>query len=232
MRVIRQLADLQAIDSKLDSDRKRYAEIQTALQPPESLQALQTDRDKTEARLEHWRTEREKRKAARVDQVNRIKAQETQLYSGRVKDAREQVALANNVESLKKHLDTLEEADLEAILEVEQAETDLVEAETRLEQAQIVWMQQEDELQKEQQTLIAHARQLKGKRDAAASRIPPDMQARYETLRKKLGGVAVAPVQGAGCGGCGASLPTALRQQVHGSDVFNCPICGRMLVDL
>jgi len=231
MRVIDQLAELQAIDSKLDADRKRYAEIQAALKPPGSLQEATSTRDETAARLQHWTEEREQRKTARVDQVNRIKAQETQLYSGRVKDAREQVALSNNVESLKKHLDTLEEADLEAILEVEQAENDLVEAETRLEAEQLVWMKQEDELQKEQKTLVAHARQLKSQRDAAASRIQPDMLERYEALRKKLGGVAVAPLQGAGCGSCGASLPTALRQQVHGNAILECPICGRMLVD-
>jgi predicted nucleic acid-binding Zn-ribbon protein len=231
MRVIDHLADLQSIDSKLDADRKRYAEIQAALKPPGSLQEATSARDEILVRLAHWRGEREQRKTARVDQNNRIQAQEKQLYSGRVKDAREQVALSNNVESLKKHLDTLEEADLEAILEVEQAENDLVEAEARLEQEQLVWMQQEDELQKEQKALIAHARQLKNQRDTIASRIQSDALKRYDALRKKLGGMAVAPLQGAGCGGCGASLPTALRQQVHGSDILECPICGRMLVD-
>jgi len=231
MRETDQLAELQSIDSKLDADRKRYAEIQAALQPPKSVQEAKSARDETAARLQHWTEERERRKTERVDQVNRIKAQETQLYSGRVKDPREQVALANNVESLKKHLDTLEEADLEAILEVEQAENDLIEAETKLERMQADWAEQEAGLQKEQKTLIAHARQLKGQRDSAAGRIRPDLLERYETLRKKLGGVAVATIQGAGCGGCGASLPTALRQQVHGSDILECPICGRMLVD-
>ena len=231
MRVIDQLADLQSIDSKLDVDRKRYAEIQAALKPPGSLQEATSSRDEIVARLEHWREERKQRAVAGADQKARIQAQEKQLYSGRVKDAREQVALANNVESLKKHFDTLEEAELEAILEVEQAESDLVEAEARLEQKQLLWMQQEDDLQKEQKALIAHARQLKSQRDAVASRIQSDALKRYEALRKKLGGVAVAHLQGAGCGGCGASLPTALRQQVHGSDILACPICGRLLVN-
>jgi predicted nucleic acid-binding Zn-ribbon protein len=231
MRVIDQLAALQSIDSKLDADRRRYAEIQAALQPPASLQAAESARDETKARLEHWRRERKQRETAVADQRNRIRAQEKQLYSGRVKDAREQVALARNVESLKKYLDTLEEAELEAILEVEQAENDLTEAERKLAEEQAVWAQKEAGLQQERQALIAHARHLKSQRQPAADRLQPAMLKRYETLRKKLGGVAVARIKGANCGGCGASLPTALRQHVHGGDVFTCPICGRMLVD-
>ena len=231
MRVIDQLAALQAIDSKLDADRRRYAEIQAALQPPASLQAAKSTRDEIKARLEHWRRERSQRETAVKDQRARIQAQEKQLYSGRVKDAREQVALAKNVESLKKHLDTLEEAELEAILEVEQAESDLAEAERTLAEEQAAWAQKEAGLQQERQALIVHARQLKSQRQPAANRLQPVILKRYEVLRKKLGGVAVVQMKGASCGGCGASLPTALRQQVHGSDVFTCPICGRMLID-
>ena len=231
MRVIDQLTALQSIDSKLDADRKRYAEIQSALQPPKSLQEAESARDETIARLEHWQGERKQRETATKDQRARIQAQEKQLYSGRVKDPREQVALSKNVESLKKHLGTLEESELEAILEVEQAESDLAGAESKLSKAQAVWAKTETELQQERQTLIAHARQLKGQRDLAASRMQPAMLKRYETLRKKLGGVAVVRMKGANCGGCGAAFPTALRQQVHSSDVVTCPICGRMLVD-
>ena len=231
MRVIDQLAALQAIDSKLDADRSRYAEIQAALQPPDSLQEAESARNETVARLERWRRERSQRETAAKDQQTRIQAQEKQLYSGRVKDPREQVALSNNVESLKKHFDTLEEAELEAILEVEQAESDLVEAETRFGKEQAVWAKTEAGLQQERQALIAHARQLKGQREPAASRMQPAMLKRYATLRKKLGGVAVVRMKGANCGGCGAALPTALSQQVRGSEVLACPICGRMLVD-
>ncbi len=231
MRVIDQLAALQTIDSKLDADRRRYAEIQAALQPPESLQEAESARDETIVRLEHWRGEQKQRETAAKDQRARIQAQEKQLYSGRVKDAREQVALANNVKSLKKHFYTLEEAELEAILEVEQAESDLAGAENKLSEEQTVWTKTEAGLQQERQALIAHARQLKGQREPAVSRMQPAILKRYETLRKKLGGVAVVRIKNANCGGCGAALPTALRQQVHGSDVLTCPICGRMLFD-
>ena len=231
MRVIDQLAALQTIDTELDADRKRYAEIQAALKPPASLQQAQAAYDEASARLKHWQKERRQCETATADQNAKIQTQEKRLYGGNVKDPREQVALQQNVEALKRHLGTLEEAELEAILEMEQAEGDVVGTGTTLENEQTAWARQEATLQQEREALILHARQLKAQRETAAAELPAATRKQYETLRQKLGGVAVARLQGAGCGGCGAALPTALRQQTHSSELIVCPICGRMLVD-
>ncbi len=229
MRLIDQLAALQTIDTALDADRHRYTELQTALQEPEGLRAGRLAREQAAAQLEHWRRERTQRENAIVDQQARIKAQEKQLYSGKVREAREQVALQQNVEMLKRQLGRLEEAALEAILEVEQAESNLQRAESSLSQMQIAWQQQERALQSEREALIASARQTKGQRDGAVGKLAPDLLKRYETLRQKHGGLAVARVHTGNCGGCGANLPTAVRQQAHGEALTPCPICGRLL---
>ncbi len=229
MRPIIQLAALQAIDTDLDADRKRYAEIQAELQPPLSLSQAQTARDEAVALVEQWRKEQKQREGEVADQNTKIQIQEKQLYGGRVKYPRELVAMQQNVEALKRHLETLEEAELEAILEAEQAESDLAEAEANLGEEQATWARTEAELQQERQSLILRAQKRKAQRDAAAASLPsPDLK-RYEILRERSGGVAVAPLQGAGCGGCGAALPTATRQQVHGDQIVTCPICRRML---
>ncbi|MCP4212544.1 MAG: hypothetical protein GY764_13860 [Halieaceae bacterium] len=230
MRPIIQLAALQAIDTDLDADRKRYAEIQAELQPPSSLSQAQTARNEAAALVEQWRKEQQQRERAVADQSTKVQTQEKQLYSGRVKDPRELVAMQQNVEALKRHLETLEEAELEAILEAEQAESDLAEAEVSLTEEQAAWASTEAGLQQERQSLILRARKRKAQRDTAAADLPPADLKRYEALRERSGGVAVAPLQGAGCGGCGAALPTATRQQVHGDQIVTCPICKRMLV--
>ena len=229
MRDIDQLVALQAIDTHLDADRKRYAAIQAALHPPASLQQAKETRAEIAARIEQWRGERRKYEREVADQTARIQAQEKQLYSGKVKDPREQVALQQNVESLKRHLETLEEAELEAILEQEQAESDLDEAEKKLAEEQEAWAETEANLIDERQTLISHAKHLKNERNAAAAGLDPALLKRYESLRQKHGGVAVAALQGSSCGGCGAALPTGLRQQIYGSEIITCPVCGRIL---
>lgn len=229
MRLIDQLAALQSIDTNFDADRHRYGEIQAALQEPETLRAARLARDQAATQVEHWRRERQQRETAINDQQARIKAQERQLYGSKVKDAREQISLQQNVEMLKRQLGRLEEAALEAILEVEQAESDLQQAEGVLADRQTAWQQQERELQAERETLITRARQTKSQRDAAVGKLAPDLFKRYEALRQKHGSLAVAKVQAGNCGGCGANLPTAVRQQAHGDGLTPCPICGRLL---
>ncbi|MCO6450022.1 MAG: hypothetical protein J5I90_04465 [Caldilineales bacterium] len=230
MRAIDQLAALQHLDAGLDADRRRYAEIQAALHEPEELQTARAERNEISRRLEDWRGERRQRETAAADQQTRVRETEKLLYSGKVRDAREQVALQNNVEALKRHQAALEEAALEAMLEQEQAESDLAEAEEKLGKLQAAWDRDKAELESDRQAVIGHARSLKAQRDTAASQIDKPLLQRYEALREKTGGVAVAAVQGANCGGCGAALPTAVRQQTHGDELITCPICRRLLV--
>ncbi len=229
MRLIEQLATLQTVDSTLDADRHRYAEIQAALHEPASLAAARAAREQAVAQLNHWRRERQQRETAVSDQQARIQAQEKQLYGNRVKDAREQVALQQNVEMLKRQLTRLEEAALESILELEQAEVTLARAESLLAIETASWQKEQAALQSEREALIARARQTKTQRDAVAAKLIPDLLKRYETLRQKHGGIAVAKIHGSNCGVCGAAIPTSVRQQAHGDALAPCPICGRLL---
>ncbi|NOZ72590.1 MAG: hypothetical protein GXP38_11885 [Chloroflexi bacterium] len=229
MRLIELLAALQSIDTKLDGHRKRYAEIQAALKIPAELVQAQNVKQKAEEQVAYWRKERQVREIAVADQNRHIKAQEQKLYGGRIKDPREQVALQKNVESLKRYLETLEEAVLEAIIELEQAEADLDKAGNALSQMQASWAQQEAELMAEKEKLIADARKLKAKRAQVSKHIPAPTLKQYESLRKSKQGLAVVALHGNSCSGCGATLPTAIRQQLHGDDLVFCPICGRLL---
>ncbi len=229
MRLIELLAALQSMDSKMDGHRRRYAEIQQALKMPDSLVNAQKNKEECEARLAHWRRERKQREAAVADQIRHIKDQEQQLYGGRIKDAREQVAMQKNVESLKKHLGTLEEGVLEAIMELEQAEQDVAAAGEQLSREQAAWAEKEAALLAEKEAIIADARTLKAKRTQVAGQLPADVLSRYERLRKAKQGIAVAKLQHGSCSGCGASLPKATQQRLYGDALVKCPLCGRIL---
>ncbi len=56
---------------------------------------------------------------------------------------------------------------------------------------------------------------------------------RYERLRARHGGVAVARLEGARCGGCHLDLSTAEVEAVRAVEpgtFADCPNCGRLLV--
>jgi predicted nucleic acid-binding Zn-ribbon protein len=59
------------------------------------------------------------------------------------------------------------------------------------------------------------------------------MLERYERLRTRLGGIAVARLEGTRCGGCHLDLSTAERDEVRTvpeGQFADCPQCGRLLV--
>ena len=231
MQTIKLLTSLQTIDLALDADRRTFAENKQAMQPSPELQKQAKRVKETEARLAHWRKERRGRDEKMAELSAKITGLEKQLYGGRIKDVREQVAMQQNVEALKRHLATLEESSLEAMLEQEEAEKNAAEAQETFAAMKQAWLDRKAALEKEQQTLVEHARGLKAKREQVVSALPESEVKRYEALRKKLGGLAVVKLQGRSCGGCGASLPTAVVQKVHEGQMVKCPICGRLIHD-
>jgi predicted nucleic acid-binding Zn-ribbon protein len=67
----------------------------------------------------------------------------------------------------------------------------------------------------------------------AASPIPEALLSRYERLRSKLAGVAVATLDGNRCTGCNLELPLLELERVRAADpdvVIECEQCGRILV--
>jgi len=231
MQPIKRFKALQETDSALDADRKQFADNKAAMQPSATLQSLAKQVKALSGHVAHWRKERSKRDASVAELAAKIARLEKKLYGGRIKDAREQVAMQQNIESLKRHLATLEEAALEAMLELEEHEQNLEATQARFAAQKAQWQEQKARLEKEQEALVAHARKLKNKRTQLAAAMPPADLARYESLRKKLGGLAVVKIQGRSCGGCGANLPTATVQKVHESKLATCPICRRLLYD-
>jgi uncharacterized protein len=69
-------------------------------------------------------------------------------------------------------------------------------------------------------------------RDAVAARLEAGLLSRYERLRERLGGVAVARLEGTRCGGCHLDLSTAEVAEVRAAgpgQFADCPQCGRLL---
>jgi predicted nucleic acid-binding Zn-ribbon protein len=66
-----------------------------------------------------------------------------------------------------------------------------------------------------------------------ASEVPDDLLARYEQLRRKLGGTGAARLVGASCGGCHLQLPAMELDRVRKAApdaIVYCDQCGRILV--
>ncbi len=229
MNNVQLLATLQRIDSALDADRRQFAANKEAMNPSPELKQLAARVKALEYQVEALEKERRQRDDEVADQVAKIKAEETRLYNGSIRDPREQIAVQQHIESMKRHLATLEERVLEILMRLEEHQAQLAQVRSRFEEEKAAWVERRAQLEKEQEALVAHARQLKAKRETVVEHIDPADLTWYETKRQKLG-VVVVSMQGRTCGGCGASLPTSVVQRVQAGEKVTCPVCGRLLV--
>lgn len=221
---------LQQIDSQIDQARARLAIIQQTLENDADLRAA-TERFAS-AEKAHQQTERAQRQAEADVQSQKIKIEqaESSLYSGTVRNPKELQDLQHDVASLKKHLTTLEDRLLEAMLATETAASSLNEARAALTQAESRLDAQTRSLTAERANLSHTIERLDAERKAAASPLDPKLLEQYEALRRERRGLAVATISDGACAACGTTLTPAQQQTARSSaQMIRCPTCGRIL---
>jgi predicted nucleic acid-binding Zn-ribbon protein len=74
---------------------------------------------------------------------------------------------------------------------------------------------------------------VEAERATAAAAVTPGLLTRYERLRAKLGGVAVAHLDGGRCTGCSLVLSRLELERLRAApedEIVECEQCGRLLV--
>jgi len=221
---------LQVVDSRMDEIRARLDEIRRTLENDEELRRAKDQVDKTEiahkAALKMLKGAEEEVDKQKV----KIVQSEASLYSGMVKNPKELQDLQNEVASLKRYLEVLEERLLEAMVEEEAEE---LTNQTALEALEKVRARLEDQnitFKTEQADLKKELERFESERQAALAPLEPRLLIIYENLRQERRGLAVAKVSDGACAACGTTLTPSQNQSARSTDqVFNCPTCGRIL---
>ena len=208
---------LQLVDSRMDEIRARLEEILQTLENDEEMRLAKKQASETEATLTLARQALKQAEAEVNKQKIKIEQSEANLYSGNVKNPKELQDLQNEVAALKRHLETLEDRQLEAMLEEEDADQADQAALNKTEQVKA-------RLADQNQTLTAEQRQ------ATLSPLDQSLLSVYEALRQRKRGFAVAAVNDGACAACGTTLSPAQMQNARStSQLYNCPTCGRIL---
>ena len=123
---------LQQVDSQIDQIQARLRAIQQIIENDVALRASSEHLATADRR--HKDTERLLKLSESEVEKQQIKIQQTEasLYGGKVHNPKELQDLQKDILSLKRHLETLEERQLEAMLAVEDTEKDLQTAKTDL----------------------------------------------------------------------------------------------------
>lgn len=220
---------LQQVDRQIDRARARLEAIQKTLENDKELKTAQARFEETTN--ENLRALHSLRSAeAEVESLKiKIEQAESSLYGGSVKNPKELQDLQKDVASLKKHLTTLEERQLEAMLLSEKAGEDMEKAKAELEIVRSRLGNEHKKLLDEQTELIKQMESFGQEREAALSPIDASLLASYEDLRKQKRGVAVTEVDDGACASCGTTINAALQQNARSPKLAYCPSCGRIL---
>jgi predicted nucleic acid-binding Zn-ribbon protein len=210
---------LQQTDTQTDRLQARLKIIQQTLEDDGELRQAKERAEKAEAGF--GSAQRTLHQAENAVRDQRIKTEQTEssLYSGTVRNPKELQDLQNDVAALKRHLATLEDHQLEAMIAFDDAGNAHKAAQADLQTASARSMQKNQSLVKERDSLLKEVDNLGAERQAITGAIPADVLALYESLRKQRRGIA-----------CGTTLTPMQAQSVFtAAELTYCPTCGRIL---
>jgi predicted nucleic acid-binding Zn-ribbon protein len=221
---------LQQVDSQIDQIQARLKTIGQTLDNDAVLRAAQER--VVAADGTHKESERALMLSEAEVEKQRIKIEQTEasLYGGKVHNPKELQDLQMDVASLKRHLITLEERQLEAMITAETTEQELQRIKNDLEQVQSDRQGQYQDLTQESETLQKNLERLHSERQAVVTDIASQALNVYDQLRKQKRGLAISTIADNSCEACGTTLTPSQQQNARStSRLFHCPTCGRIL---
>ncbi|WP_298327633.1 C4-type zinc ribbon domain-containing protein [Haloactinopolyspora sp.] len=230
------LLDVQAADQKLDqlahrrSTLPEAAELQKLAAEHSRLRDAEVVASTTVADLER----EQKRADADVEQVRARKARDQQrLDAGQVSSPKELENLQSEIASLERRQRVLEDAELEIMERIEQAQR---EAETLAAERDAIGRKAQ-EVQEARDAawaaIDAETESLRAERAAIAAEIPAELMSLYEKIRAERDGIGAAALSQRRCEGCRLQLDAAELNHIRGlapDVVVRHEECRRILV--
>jgi uncharacterized protein len=221
---------LQQVDSQIDQIQARLKVIQQTLENDTELRAATDQLAVCERKYKDAEQALKQSEAEVTKQNIKIQQTESSLYGGHVHNPKELQDLEKEGAALKRHLQTLEERQLEAMLLVETAEKEWQSAKAALEHVHSRLGEQNQGLAQESSFLHKDLERLNSEHQAVISGIAQQTMSIYNQLRQQRRGIAVATVSDGSCAACGTTLTPSLQQNARStSQLFYCPSCGRIL---
>ncbi len=220
---------LQTLDLTIAKRKARLVEIAAILNQDESVAQARRHLETTNQELKPWQTRSRDLDLEIKSVVQKIQVTDNALYSGKgsPKELRD---LQDEIAALKRRQSQLEDELLEAMVHTDEGQAAVAEAQRALDQAQAAWAGSQVDLLAEQQRLEKEVAELETQRQQAASAIEAGVLSKYDAMRVKRRGQAVARLDGDSCATCGVEQTSMIAQQVRqGTELVYCASCGRIL---
>ena len=226
---LKALEELQQIDLELGEVRGRLGTLPARKAKVDGgLAAAKKGSDDERAKLDA--NERERRQIESLLGMERDKVKKWEGRLGEIRTPREYAALSREIDIAKKSNDTQsEQVKTLAAAAVELART-LEEKAGALSEAEMAAQGELAELDKARAADEEKIAALEARRAEAAKLVDPGLLAKYENIKKRRAGIAVATVVGMTCKGCHRNIPPQLAISLQrANSVETCPNCNRII---
>lgn len=179
-------------------------------------------------------TVEQKKADQEVEQVKaRRERDRTRMDTGQITNPKDLERMQHELVSLERRITTLEDAELEVMEQLEEAQQVLDGLGIRLADVDGELAQLATARDDKQREIDATLEELQHQRGPAVSGLPEDLMGLYERLREQKGGVGAALLRARQCGGCQLTLDSSEIARIKAApddEVIRCEECQRILV--
>jgi hypothetical protein len=186
--------------------------------------ALQADSDKLES------LKKERRKSEQIIQELEGKKEKSQIKLSNIKSNKEYTAALKELEDLDKEKTKVEDGVLVFMEEMEKCEKKCLANKKEVERLQKNFDLDKKRIEQELEELNKESALLERERQELASGIQKDLLSKYDFLKSRKGGIAIASVIGGVCQKCHINIPPQRFVELRRcNELMNCPNCHRLM---
>ena len=225
---IARLVELQDIDSQLEDLNSLLGDLPKMVDELNEKENSLKDRvEADKITLKKINLNSSKSEKVNSDIQEKINKLTDQLFL--VTNNKQYDALTNEIEHLKEQKKENEEL---LILNLEQKETlekNINENEASLEELKTDLDVRRNKLDEALSETADEKAALENSRKKQVTEIDDNTMQVYNKVISARSGIAVVPLSGNSCGGCGAALPLQMVSEIRAGDIHNCQSCGRFV---
>jgi len=162
--------------------------------------------------------------------LERDKVKKWEGRLGEIRTPREYAALSREIDIAKKTNDGQSEQVRELTAQAGEIAKALEAREEELSEREAAAQAGVEEIDRKQAAADEKLRALAVRRDEAVKQVDPGLLAKYENIKRRRAGVAIAPVVGMTCKGCHRNVPPQLAITLQkANSIETCPNCHRII---